>query len=73
MSNSVDDLMAEGHHESIDHPIVHQATGILMARRGTTIVEAMTALCKAAVTMGIDVPQLADTIVRSTPGRSKRK
>ena len=66
--HDVDDLIAEDH-ARIDAVIVHQATGILMVRRGTNIDEATAALHEASETIGIDVTQVAASIVGSTHRR----
>ncbi len=58
--------MTEERHVPTTGPIVHQATGILMVRRGTTIEEALAALYETARITGLDVTQIAAGIVSST-------
>jgi AmiR/NasT family two-component response regulator len=64
--HDVDDLMTEGHRAPPVAPIVHQATGILMVRRGITIDEASAALQEVAATIGVAATQVPATIVSST-------
>ena len=46
--------------------VVHQASGVLMARHATTIQEAMASLYETAETTGVDVASVAASIVQST-------
>jgi AmiR/NasT family two-component response regulator len=49
--------------------VIHQATGVLMVRGGTSIDEAAVALCDAAEATGLDVTAVAANIVSSTQRR----
>lgn len=68
-NHDADDPMTVWHHAIFDPPIVHQATGVLMVRRGTNIDEAAAALHDASETVGVDVTQIAASIVGSTNRR----
>ena len=56
-----------------DGAIVHQATGALMVRDGITIDEAVATLHETAESMGVDVADLAVSIIRSASGPSRRQ
>ncbi|HEY2222974.1 ANTAR domain-containing protein, partial [Actinomycetospora sp.] len=51
----------------LDPPVVHQAEGILRARRGVTIDEAARALRAEAGAAGLSVVEVARQIVMSLP------
>ena len=54
-------------------PVVHQASGVLMARRGTSIDEAAASLYESAKEMGVDVTRLAASVVSTTSGPRRRR
>ena len=57
--------------DGLTAPVVHQASGVLMARRGTSIDEAVASLYESAKTMDVDVTRLAATVVSTTSGRAR--
>jgi AmiR/NasT family two-component response regulator len=63
---SSDSLATIVHDLADDGPIVHQASGILMARQRVTIEEAVSSLHEAAETRGVSVAEVAANIVGST-------
>jgi AmiR/NasT family two-component response regulator len=67
--DNVNDLATlVGHHKAAEAgPVVHQASGILMARRGTTIEEAVAFLYEAAESRGVRVGDVAAGVVSTTP------
>ena len=69
-SYDVADPTADARRTGLTAPIVHQASGVLMARRGTSIDEAVASLYESAQTMGVDVTRLAASVVRSTSAAS---
>jgi AmiR/NasT family two-component response regulator len=70
--NRISDLLARMTRGTVDvNAIVHQASGILMVRRGITIEGAVAALHEIADASGVSVTEAAASIVTSTQGRNR--